>query len=229
MACFISACASPDDYHAQNRWLQQNFPDRAQQLDNTNNSHNYFREDVLAGHVQLGMYIDEVLIATDTAPYGPKRFKGRFWCDNQLVNRCNKNCDRCDGIVFSKKDLLVFSGRHQEPVVVDIQSISDNSSIFHIKSAKFTIAEALYNNRIVTGMSANEVERVLHNTDKQVTYICDNNHIIDKQSCRKYCTLCKILTTHDLNNSRMVKTIYLGGDTAAKTVTKIEHETLVRP
>lgn len=127
-AYLTGGCSNTDTIEAQNRWLERNYPDRAAQFDKLPNAQTFFKEDVLAGNIQFGMYVDEVLIASSTAPYGPKRYQGKFWCDNDPVNRCDNNCNRCDGIVLLKNRLIFFRGISQTPVVIDIYDNYDDNS-----------------------------------------------------------------------------------------------------
>ncbi|WP_455211222.1 hypothetical protein [Kaarinaea lacus] len=181
------------NYSQQNQWLASNYPDRASHLNQISSAQPYFRDDVIAGQVQLGMTVDEVLIATDTTPFGPKRYKGKFWCDNKTVDRCDANCQRCDGMIFFQNQLIWFRGHDQPPTVVDMDQPTHHKSIFaSAPSKKFQIAEALYRNEIIPGMSFSDVNRVLSSIPSKARYFCDNNQAQALATCDASCAICKI-------------------------------------
>lgn len=126
----VGCTAHSQNYSLQNQWLANNYPDRAAHLDQTTATQPYFRDAVIAGQIQLGMTVDEVLIATDTMPFGPKRYKGKFWCNNKVVRHCDVNCELCDGIIFLKDRIVWFNGQFQHPTVVYIDYPLHQESIF---------------------------------------------------------------------------------------------------
>lgn len=195
----------------QNLWLERNYPSRAAYFDNLPTKQSYFREDVLAGLIQLGMRVDEVLIATGTEPYGPKSYKGKFWCDNHAVAQCNTACNHCDGILFVAGRLVVFSGNSQLPTAINIDDYSASGSIFtnSTHSTKHRIAEALYRNEVTAGMSLAQVRRVLIESNTATTYYCNNYPLPAKAACTPSCSTCTIETRHAQGPSEFPKTIYL--------------------
>lgn len=129
-AYFTCGCSSMDTIEAQNRWLQRNYPDRATQFNKLPNAQAFFKEDVLAGNIQFGMNVEEVLIASSTYPYGPRRYQGKFWCDKKAVDRCQSDCHICEGMLFLKNQLIFFSGISNPPVVTDIYNNHSNPALF---------------------------------------------------------------------------------------------------
>jgi hypothetical protein len=195
MALGLIGCSSvhSQNYSQQNQWLATNYPDRASHLNQIATAQPYFRDDVIAGQIQLGMTIDEVLIASDTTPFGPKRYKGKFWCENVSVDRCDNTCQNCEGMIFLNDRLVWFSGHFQPPTVVDVDDQLRQNSIFTSPpSAKFQIAEALYRNEIIIGMSLTDVGRVLNSLTHEATFSCDNTQTHIPSTCDPACNLCKI-------------------------------------
>lgn len=113
-----------------NQWLASNYPNRAAHLDKLPSAQPFFRDAVIAGQIQVGMTVEEVLIATNTAPYGPKRYQGNFWCNDQVVTRCAADCRLCQGVIFIKDQLLWFSGEYQPPTVTTVDNAAQRESIF---------------------------------------------------------------------------------------------------
>lgn len=211
-------------YSLQNQWLASNYPDRASHLNHIDTSQPYFREDVIAGHIQLGMTIDEVLIATDTTPYGPKRYKGKFWCNNQTVDHCDVSCQSCEGMIILKDQLVWFSGHFQPPTVVDMDQQPRHESIFNSSlSQKFQIAEALYRNEIIQGMSFSDVNRVLGSVTSETSYFCDNGHTQAQvtHTCDASCNICKI-EIHPQSPATITKVIFLEPYLGEHRVIRIE-------
>jgi hypothetical protein len=210
------------NYSLQNQWLASNYPNRAAHLEQISTAQPYFRDDVIAGQIQLGMTVDEVLIATDTAPYGPRRYKAKFWCNKKIVQRCDPHCERCEGVIFLKDQLVWFNGHQQPPIVVDMAHQSRRESIFtSAPSEKFRIAEALYRNEIVKGMSFTDVTNVLASVTSEVTYFCDNIRAQSPSICDASCAICKI-KIHPHKSNAHAKVIFLQPSLGEHRVTRIE-------
>jgi len=202
---------SPTNHSQQNQWLKHNYPNRAAYFDQLPTKHAYFRDDVLAGQIQLGMTIEEVLIATGTEPYGPKSFKGKFWCGNLETPRCSVDCAACDGLVFLGNQLLFFSGRSQPPTVTDIDEQSRPASIFNSAShsLRYKIAEALYKNEIVKGMSLDQVHHVISTEKTEPRYYCNNHPLQSPTICSLSCKTCRIETDPARTPRQTGRIIYL--------------------
>jgi hypothetical protein len=164
---------------SQTQWLKRNFPDHEAYFDALPAARAFFRNDVLAGRVKRGMSVDEALITLGIQPYGPKSYKGKFWCDNQRVTHCNSKCNTCNAILIADNRVIFFSGNHQAPTVKDIDENSGSNSIFQTRShtQRHRLAEALYRNKIVIGMSLHDMRRILGaaNAAAQSRYSCDNH------------------------------------------------------
>ncbi|KPJ93851.1 MAG: hypothetical protein AMJ53_06400 [Gammaproteobacteria bacterium SG8_11] len=214
LAAGLTGCTGEHarNYSLQNQWLANNYPDRLFHLNQIDTAQPYFREDVIAGQIQLGMTIDEVLIATDTTPFGPKRYRGKFWCDKQPVGRCENDCQNCEGILFLGNDLAWFSGHTQPPTVVNIASETSNDSIFATAPTdQSLIAEALYRDQIINGMSLYQVDLVLATTAAHAAYFCDESESPTTSNCTASCHFCKIViyprTPGDLTKAIFLQTV----------------------
>jgi hypothetical protein len=217
------------NYSLKNQWLANNYPDRTAHLNQISTVQLYFRDDVIAGQIQLGMTVDEVLIATDTAPFGPKHYKGKFWCNDKIVQRCDAQCVRCEGMVFLKDQLVWFYGHYQPPghyqvpTVVEIAPQAGQVSIFNTAPPEmFRIADALYRDEIVIGMSFSDVIRILRSVPSEAMYYCDNEQAKIASICDTSCAVCKIEIppdeSHAIANSILLQP-YLGD----LKVTHIKH------
>jgi len=182
----------------------------------------YIRDDVIAGHIQLGMTVDEVLIATDTTPYGPKRYIGKFWCNNQTVDRCATTCRSCEGMLILKDQLVWFSGHSQPPTVINIEQRSRQESIFSsAPSQQFQIAQALYRNEIIQGMSFTDVSRVINSYTTKPQVFCDNDSAHISPTCDTSCKICRIEILSQSSNT-VTKVIVLEPYLGQHRVTRIE-------
>ncbi|KPJ90319.1 MAG: hypothetical protein AMJ53_13910 [Gammaproteobacteria bacterium SG8_11] len=209
-------------YALQNQWLDSNYPDRASHLNKISTAQPYFRDDVIAGHIQLGMTVDEVLIATDTTPYGPKRYIGKFWCNNQTVDRCATTCRSCEGMLILKDQLVWFSGHSQPPTVINIEQRSRQESIFSsAPSQQFQIAQALYRNEIIQGMSFTDVSRVINSYTTKPQVFCDNDSAHISPTCDTSCKICRIEILSQSSNT-VTKVIVLEPYLGQHRVTRIE-------
>ncbi|MCG6968856.1 MAG: hypothetical protein PVF34_13420 [Gammaproteobacteria bacterium] len=216
------------DYSRQNQWLARNYPDRAAHFDRLPADHasspasvhnNNFRDDIIAGQVRLGMTVDEVLIAADTTPYGPKPYKGKFWCNNQAVSHCDANCQACEGLIFLQDQVVWFSGNFQAPTVVHLDHSRQQSIFTATPPVKIRIAEALYRNEIIQGMSMHQVNRILVEQSVSAHYYCDSTPLQFPMYCQTDCTVCKIEIS---DNGSPGQTVFLKQDLGEYRVVRVE-------
>ena len=212
-------------YALQNQWLANNYPDRASHLNKISTAQPYFRDDVISEHIELGMTVDEVLIASDTTPYGPKRYKGKFWCDNHTVDRCDSTCQNCEGMIILNDQLVWFSGQNKLPTAMNIDQRSRQDSIFTTTpSQQFQIAEALYRNEIIQGMSFTDVSRVITSYPSKPHVFCDNDSAQLSPlspSCDASCKTCRVEIPSQSPNAS-TKVIFLEPYLGQHRVTRIE-------
>jgi hypothetical protein len=190
------SCSTTNNSSRQDQWLARNYPDRATHLEalpaSQHTASDFYRDNIIAGQVQLGMTLDEVLIAADTAPYGPKPYKGKFWCDQQPVPRCEPGCQACDGLIFLDDQVIWFNGESHSPTVVQLDRSRRQSVFATAPPASFKIAHALYHNEIIQGMSLPQVTRVLGTLPETAAYFCDNLPAQSPFTCQPPCTICRI-------------------------------------
>jgi len=223
IVCGLLGCSAENDFSRQNRWLEANYPDRADHLQRLPDTQALVRDAVLAGQVELGMRLDEVLIASDTTPYGPKAYKGKFWCNGQVVPRCDADCSRCDGIVLLADKVARFSGASQPPTVSELNNAATADSIFTpTPSMQLRIAEALYRDEIITGMSLRDVSLVLGSLSSQVSYYCDNTPAGSVAHCSTACNNCRIELGNSANPT-LVKTIFFEQALGEQRVSRVDH------
>lgn len=219
----LISCSTTNEYSRQDQWLARNYPDRAAHLDGLPASQHtpsdVYRDNIVAGQVQLGMTLDEVLIAADTAPYGPKPYKGKFWCDQQPVSRCDPGCQACDGVIFLDDQVVWFNGEPHAPTVVHMDQSRRQSIFASSPPANFQIAQALYHNEIVQGMSLSQVNRVLGALPAVATYYCDSLPAHPPSTCQSACTTCKIEISE---NGIPAQTIFLKQDMEEYRVVRVE-------
>jgi len=107
--------------------------------------------------------------------------------------------------------------------VVDMDHISHQQSIFaSAPSQKYHIAEALYRNEIITGMSLNDVTLVLSSLSAAATYFCEDNHGQPPSICDASCEICKI-QIHPQHSGTVHKVIVLKPHLGEQRVVRIEN------
>ncbi len=107
----LSGCATDNTYAQQQTWLEQNYPDRLRSVKQLSYPSDQFQQQIIAGEIVSGMYIDQVLIATDSLPYGPRPVTKIFWCGEQAVAECDRSCGICNGIILTQKLAILLSGQ----------------------------------------------------------------------------------------------------------------------
>lgn len=144
----VSACATPNDYAAKQKWVEINFPDRAKFLQNLPGDHTHFQQQVIAGLIDRGMSYEEVLIATDTSPFGPKKNNTLYWCNDLLANQCDNKCVVCASVLILKKSVVLLKGMQNQLAVVTISKKQKNDTIARYQLENYSDAEILFNNRL---------------------------------------------------------------------------------
>ena len=136
--------------------------------------------------------------------------------------RCGADCSHCEGIVLLADKVVRFSGVSQPPTVSEWNSATVGDSVFTpVPSAQFRIAEALYHDEIVTGMSLRDVNLVLGTLSSQASYYCDNTPAGSVTRCNTTCNNCRI-EVGDSANSILVKTIFFEQALGEQRVSRVE-------
>lgn len=222
-SCLVSACSTvADEQQAKNQWLQRNLPDREQHIKILKNTNSEYTQYILQGEIVRGMSLEETLISSNTSPYGPKLYKGRFWCDNKPVSRCASHCATCEGFILTNKEVVYFSGIKKAPEVIRTHARHTNSSMFANNSKQYIIAQALYNNEIVMGMSLAQANRVLQTLNSINSYYCNDRSITSANQCQSSCVTCKIRVSPPHETHSPANTIFLEDNYGLLTVTRIE-------
>ena len=203
----LSACANTAQM-SKDQWLQNNFPNRSKNLEKTGYQDSVFRDSILAGQVSTGMNLEEILIARAIAPYGPAQNKSQFWCEKLSYfspEKCPKGCSDCTGIIQTKSDLLLLQQKGQRLIAVAHKKSGTLRTEPGISQRHFNNAEAIFQQKFVTGMTLNQVKLSNRSPFNQTIYYCND---IPSHACDSHCVSCRV-EIQSLNKVTLhVRTLY---------------------
>ena len=180
----------------------------------------------MAGEVIVGMNLLEAMIATKTYPHGPNRYNTVYWCDGETVDRCNETCQQCSATLLTSKYTHYMQGKGDKLIVVKSLKRHVEDDVYSLKSKPYPVVNALFLNRIVTGMSIDDFNRIEQLPDTKIQYFCKDQRVF--QSCLLDCSDCTLKLIAPLGNHYRVQTIRFRGHMDYATVVDVKESTHAR-
>lgn len=149
----------------------------------------YYNE-IIAGEVVVGMNLLEAKLATKTFPHGPNRYNTVYWCDSKVVDSCNENCQQCAATLLAPKYTHYLQGKGDKLIVVKSLPRHEADSVYSLKSKPYPVVNGLFLNRIVTGMTIHDFNRIQQLPDTKIQYFCKEQRVF--KSCLLDCSDCTL-------------------------------------
>ena len=185
----------------------------------------YYNE-IVAGKVVVGMSLLEAKLATKTFPHGPNRYNTVFWCDTKVVDRCNENCQQCAATLLTPDYTHYMQGKGDKLVVVKSLARHVGDDVYSLKTKPYPVVNALFLNRIVTGMSIEDFSRIEQLPNTKIQYFCKEQRVFE--SCLLDCSDCTLKLISPRGNLYHVQTVRFRGHNDYATVVNVQESTFAR-
>jgi len=223
----IGACTGDVDIRQQkiteDRWLEKNYPDKPYASPEQAALPTEYYNDVIAGNVVVGMSLLETRVATKTDPHGSHKYPTFHWCDGLSVNACHDNCGICAAVLLTDKTQYYLKGKGNNPTVVQQRPRQQEDTAHYFASKSYSVINAIFLNKIVTGMDVTDFARIrLLPTAKQ-QYYCNNRRIYN--NCLGDCGDCIIKVLTPRGDKVHVQTVHFKGHMDFKTIVNVTEST----
>lgn len=210
----------------QDQFLERNFAAEQPAPRETPALKTEFYNEIRAGEVVVGMNLLEAMIATKTYPHGPNRYNMVYWCDGENVDKCKSTCKQCSATLLTPQYTHYLQGKGEELVVVKSLPRHIEDTVANFKAKPYPVVNALFLNRIVTGMSIDDFKRIEQLPNTKTQYFCKDERVF--QSCLHNCSDCtlKIITTRA--NQYHVQTVRFRGHMDYATVVDVDEASFAR-
>ncbi|MEJ2180457.1 MAG: hypothetical protein P8Y28_08475, partial [Gammaproteobacteria bacterium] len=188
-ACNITNSVYEDKIQ-KDKFLEQNFSAAPPVNRETPTLKTDYYHEIVAGEVVVGMNLLEAMIATKTFPHGPNRYNTVYWCNGQIVDRCNATCQQCAATLLTPKYSHYLQGKGDKLIVVKSLERHIEDDVYSFKTKPYPVVNALFLNRIVTGMSIDDFNRIEQLPQTKIQYYCKNQRVF--QSCLLDCSDCTL-------------------------------------
>lgn len=203
----------------QDRYLQQNFPTPTEKSKEMPALKTRFSNEITAGKVVTGMSMLEVQLATKTYPYGNQRYNTVYWCNEQPANRCTGQCSQCAATLLTPKNVHYLEGKGDQLTVVASLTRQPQDTMANIKSKPFRVIHALFSNRVVTGMSARDFQRISQLSNAKTQYYCKSQRVF--KSCLFDCGQCTVKVIIPRHENYQIQTIRFQGHSDFATIVEV--------
>lgn len=178
----------------------------------------YYNE-ITAGQVVTGMNLTETRAATQTYPYGSKRNNSVSWCNDKPVNHCKPGCNQCAVVFFDEQQIHLLAGKGDNPVVEKSLARRPEDTVITFRDKPLEVVHAIFDNRIVTGMSVIDFKRLRQRPDSKTQYYCKNHRVF--QSCLYDCGDCTLKIISPRNHQYHVRTVRFRGHLDFATIVDV--------
>ena len=185
----------------------------------------YYNE-INAGAVVVGMNLLEAMIATRTYPHGPNRYNTVYWCDGQSVDSCSATCQQCSATLLTPEYTHYLQGKGNKLVVMKSLPRHIEDTVFNLKAKPYPVVNALFLNRIVTGMTIDDFSRIEQLPDTKTQYYCKNERVF--QSCLLNCSDCTLKLIAPRGDQYHVQTVRFRGHKDFATVVDVKEAQFAR-
>jgi len=224
-ACNITNSVYEDKIQ-KDKFLEQNFSAAPPVKRETPALKTDYYNEIVAGEVVVGMNLLEAMIATKTFPHGPNRYNTVYWCNGQIVDRCNETCQQCAATLLTPKYSHYLQGKGDNLIVVKSLERHMEDDVYSFKTKPYPVVNALFLNRIVTGMSIDDFNRIEQLPQTKIQYYCKNQRVF--QSCLLDCSDCTVKLIAPRGNNYHVQTIRFRGHNDYATVVDVKESVHAR-
>jgi len=203
----------------QDRYLQQNFPTPVEKPQQQPALKTRFYKEITAGKVVAGMSMLEAQLATKSFPYGNQRYNTLYWCNDQPANRCIDQCSRCAATLLTPEHIHYLEGKGDQLTVVASLPRQPQDSMASIKAKPFRVVQALFSNRVVTGMSAQDFQRITQLSSAKTQYYCKSQRVF--KSCLFDCGQCTVKVIIPRHKNYQIQTIRFQGHSDFATIVEV--------
>lgn len=224
LVILLTGCATTDSAYEQklkkDQYLKRSYPNEPPASRETPALKTRFYQEIVAGKVITGMNLTEVKAATQTTPYGPNRYNAVSWCDKKIVNQCRENCNQCTSVFFTRQQTHFLQGKGNNPMVIKSLARTPQDTVAAFRDKPFKVVTAIFDNRVVAGMSINDFKRLRQRPGSKTQYYCKNRRVFE--SCLYECSDCtlKIISPH--NGQYQIRTVRFRGHMDFATVVDVK-------
>jgi len=219
----LCSCSSTNSAYEEklkrDKFLQQNYPTPSVKPKQQRAIQTRFLKEINAGQVVSGMSMLEVQAATKTYPYGTHRFNTVYWCNGQLSNRCTPQCSSCAATLLTSKYMHYLEGKGDQIVVVASLTRQPEDSVTTLKAKPFNVVQALFSNRVVSGMSAKDFQRIPQLSGAKHQYYCKSQRVF--KSCLFDCGQCTVKVITIVDRHYQIQTIRFQGHSDFATIVDV--------
>lgn len=174
----------------QDDYLKRSYPAKKPQSRETPAIKTNFYDEISAGRVVEGMSLLESLAASKTVPYGPNRYNTVYWCDQQPADRCDARCAQCAAVLLTDQSTHLLQGHGDQLFVVKSLPRQEQDNVATLKGKPLTVVTALFQNKVVPGMTVKDFKRIRRQPGSKTQYYCKNQRVF--QSCLLSCSDCTL-------------------------------------
>jgi hypothetical protein len=185
-----------------------------------------FYNEIQAGQVVVGMNLVEVMVATKTFPHGPNRYNTVYWCDGQSVDKCKSSCEQCSATLLTPQYTHYLQGKGAQLIVVKSLPRHADDTVANLKAKPYPVVNALFLNRIVTGMTIDDFSRIEQLPNTKTQYFCKEHRVF--QSCLRSCSDCTLKIIAPRGNQYHVQTVRFRGHKDFATIVDVEEAQFAR-
>ena len=182
--------------------------------------------ETVAGEVVVGMNLTEAKIATRTFPHGPNRYNTVYWCNGEVVDRCNETCKQCAATLLAPHYTHYLQGKGDKLEVVKSLPRNIEDTVYSLKSKPYPVVNALFLNRVVTGMTIKDFQRIEQFPDTKIQYYCKNQRVF--QSCLLDCSDCTLKIITPRASHYHMQTVRFKGNLDYATIVDVKESTHAR-
>lgn len=223
----LAACASQDttnDQSAKDEWLKQSYAPPAANSKSSSlielPKNQRYREAMLSGKIQRGMYLDEALATLRAKPYGTHEQVATYWCEATPVAECDVQCINCEALLFGQHQIVMMEGYGLQITVTDYYPKRFEDYRASVDQSAVRFAQAIYERNIVPGMPAGLVQMLINLQGNQVNYFCNDSVEPSTESCLGRCDECRLEIT-PRSNAQSHKIIRLETHAGQQSVSEI--------
>lgn len=210
----------------QDQFLARNFTTEQPVTTETPAIKTEFYNEIRAGEVVVGMNLLEAMVATKTFPHGPNRYNTVYWCDGETVDKCNVSCQECSATLLTPQYTHYLQGKGEQLIVVKSLARHTDDTVANLKAKPYPVVNALFLNRIVSGMSIDDFSRIEQLPDTKTQYFCKDHRVF--QSCLRNCSDCTLKIIAPRGDQYHVQTVRFRGHMDFATVVDVKEAQFAR-
>ncbi|WP_455222008.1 hypothetical protein [Kaarinaea lacus] len=210
----------------QDQFMERNFAAEQPAAKETPALKTDYYNEIRAGEVVVGMNLLEAMIATKTYPHGPNRYNTVYWCEGKIVDSCNTSCQECSATLLTPQYTHYLQGKGDQLAVVKSLPRHIEDTVASFKAKPYPVVNALFLNRIVTGMTIDDFNRIEQSPSTKTQYYCKEHRVF--QSCLHNCSDCTLKIITPRSDQYHVQTVRFRGHLDYATVVDVKEALFAR-